>query len=406
MTVFDSIAIHKVAIPENEVKIEAFDSIQKVPVDWDRLVEGKDCFLTRKFLRMMEDHPAKGIYPYYLLFSMAEEVVGVAYLQHLHFNFREAFQEVNEEGTWKARWENLSRRVFVWAGNRMKAHPLICGSVFLTGEHGFCFRDGSRLDETRQYEIVNTGMEKLRQAISSRPKIHVVKDLDPKRPKSKGFYESHGYVEFPWLQPSMEMTLPDSWSSFDHYLAAMLSKYRTRARRAAKKAKALSKREICDEELQRVSPRLDELYQGVAKGVGFNVAMLPKDYFLLLKTTFPERFRITGYFRDDQLLGFCTTFRNEREMEAHFLGFDHDANRTHQLYLNMLYDIVRTGIESDSNRIHFGRTAHEIKSSVGAVPIVYHTYVRHTNRLLNNLAGRVLKNSRKEMDWVQRHPFK
>ena len=155
-----------------------------------------------------------------------------------------------------------------------------------------------------------------------------------------------------------------------------------------------------------LAPRLDELYREVANGVGFNVAMLPKNYFVLMKNVFPERFRILGYFLDQQLLGFCTIFQNETEMEAHFLGFDYEANRTYQLYLNMLYDIVKAGIENKSGRIHFGRTAHEIKSSVGAVPVTFLTYARHSNNLLNSLAEKFLKNTREELEWQQRHPFK
>ena len=406
MTGFDSFATHKVAVAENEVTVDVFDSITKVPGQWDLLVEDKDCFLSRKFLRMMEDHPVAGIQPYYLLFTISEQPVGVAYLQQLKFNFRQAFQQAHKGDSGQTKGEPFRRRVFRWASGRIKGRPLICGSVFLTGEHGFWFAPQALLDEEQQYSIVVAGMEKLRRGISSRPRVHIVKDLHAARQTVEQYYSDHGFVRLPWLQPSMEMVLPEEWKSFEHYLAAMLSKYRTRAKRAAKKAAPLSKREICKEELEELSPRLDELYREVANGVEFNVATLPKNYFLLMKKLFPDRFTIFGYFLDQQLLGFCTTLMNEDEMEAHFLGFDHGANRKYQLYLNMLYDIVKTGIEGNAARIHFGRTAHEIKSSVGAVPVVYHSYIRHTNRFLNAVSGKVLKNLLEEMEWEQRHPFK
>ena len=238
MTGFDSLTTHKVAIADNEVTIDVFDSITKIPDQWDQLVEGKDCFLSRKFLQMMEEHPVEGIRPYYQMYTISGEVVGVAYLQHLNFNFFESFQEVNEEGTLRAKLENLRRRIFVWTGSQVKADPLICGSVFLTGEHGFCFNAQTRLKEEQLYDVIDAGMEKLSLSISSRPKIRVVKDLHPDRQKCESYYKNHGFARLPWLQPSMEMLLPEEWESFEHYLAAMLSKYRTRAKRAAKKAKS------------------------------------------------------------------------------------------------------------------------------------------------------------------------
>jgi len=54
-------------------------------------------------------------------------------------------------------------------------------------------------------------------------------------------------------------------------------------------------------------------------------------------------------------------------MDAHFLGVDEEYNREHQVYLNILYDLVNSAIEGGSKHIDFARTALEIKSSVDAV---------------------------------------
>ena len=89
-----------------------------------------------------------------------------------------------------------------------------------------------------------------------------------------------------------------------------------------------------------------------------------------MKEELGESFRFFGYENQTgELLGFCTLIQNGSAYDAHFLGLKETSNREHQLYLNMLFDMLGKAIErSDINTIVFGRTALEIKSSVGATP--------------------------------------
>ncbi|MEM9990948.1 MAG: 8-amino-7-oxononanoate synthase, partial [Bacteroidota bacterium] len=77
-----------------------------------------------------------------------------------------------------------------------------------------------------------------------------------------------------------------------------------------------------------------------------------------------------------------------------------------QLYLNMLYDIVRVGIENHMQEICMSRTALEIKSSVGAEPYDLYSYVRFSNSVVNKFSKSIFNYLDTEEDWVQRKPFK
>ena len=403
---YQSSATQKKAIIHKEIDIELYVSLTEVPEAWDQLVaDSEDLFLSRNYLELMEEYPPKGISGHYLLFHNNGEPIGIAYCQYLKFSFKNSFKSVGQEPGFRSRLRSYIRDWGLWLGDLYSFRLLICGSVFLTGEHGFYFRKGS-LPESAQYDLVDRGMRQLNKQLSSKANLHIVKDLSQNRAGSRNFYEKRGFGMVPWLQPAMKLEFRSEWQSFEDYLGAMSSKYRTRAKRARKKGKGLQKRELFAEEIEDRSSELYDLYLAVADSVDFNIAFLNKDYFFRFKCKFPDRFRIFGYFLEENLVGFFTTFQNETEMEAHFLGFQKSINPSHQLYLNILYDIIASGFEYGVSCIEFARTALEIKSSVGAVPVSLDTFARHTNGILNGFLKRGIRRTGFELDWVQRHPFK
>ncbi|MBL7791259.1 MAG: GNAT family N-acetyltransferase, partial [Saprospiraceae bacterium] len=83
-----------------------------------------------------------------------------------------------------------------------------------------------------------------------------------------------------------------------------------------------------------------------------------------------------------------------------------DANTHHQLYLNMLYDIVKQGIETGAKRVVFSRTAMEIKSSVGATPHYLHSFLRHRCWWGNLILPFMVRFLEPPVKWTGRHPFR
>ena len=133
---------------------------------------------------------------------------------------------------------------------------------------------------------------------------------------------------------------------------------------------------------------------------------LHADYFSNLKYELEDNFRFFGYFKNGQLVGFYTTIKNGNDLEAHFLGYDLTENAEHQLYLNMLFDIIKTGISEKSKQIIFARTAHEIKSSVGAVAEEMSLFLKHENCLFNWILPYALPLLSPREIWTPRQPFK
>jgi len=187
----------------------------------------------------------------------------------------------------------------------------------------------------------------------------------------------------------------------------MSAKYRTRAKRAFKKLDGgVEKRELTLVEIQRELPRIFSLYKEVAKNAGFNMVDLNEHYLLALKRDLPEHFKMFAYYEGGKMLAFYTVIQNGDELEAHFLGYDKAHNHDRQLYLNILYDIVRIGIENGCHCVVFARTALEIKSSVGATAHDLYCYLRHQNSIANRFTGTILDYLKPVEEWVPRHPFK
>ena len=374
-------------------------TIQEVANHWRLAAPAHDEFLQVPYLTFMESRPPGGNMNFrYLIFYKKNQPIGVAYCQISELRIREALTDP----TLSSFRQKLNDTILKAAD----MNALFCGNILLTGEHGSHFV--TSVDIKTESLLLKEGMEALKNQCKKEGEhisLLLIKDLDAPRKTALHPKLGNDYKEFS-IQPKMILNIQKEWTTFDDYLAAMTSKYRVRAKRAFKKGKGIEKRELNLESIKAFLPRIDKLYKYIAEGAGFNVVTLDGEYFLNFKRHFPEKFRLFGYFLEGEMIAFYTTFRNQEELEAHFLGFANEINRKHQVYLNILYDLIKQGIEVKAGYINFARTALEIKSSVGAAPVDLFYLGKHTNSLKNTLFTPILAYFNPAIDWVQRKPFK
>lgn len=205
--------------------------------------------------------------------------------------------------------------------------------------------------------------------------------------------------------PVMMMQIEPSWNSFEDYLLAMSAKYRIRAKAARKKGAKVSSSSWGTIEIREHLDQIEKLYLNVYSRARFRLMRIDPVYFLNLKHNLGDRFKFEAYHCNGQLIGFRTSIDNGKSLDAHLIGLDYEANKEHSLYINMLYDYVEHAIENNFSSIDFGRTAMEIKSTVGAVPVDFTPLVKIRNPLLNGLTCVLMENTA-SASWIQRHPFK
>ena len=187
--------------------------------------------------------------------------------------------------------------------------------------------------------------------------------------------------------PELVLTLPQEWQSEQDYLAAMKSKYRRRLHRARRKCAGLTRRRLSATELWELQDEVHQLYEGLIERAEYVPFVVPRGYFSALAEQAAEQVVVTGYYHQQQLVGFSTLLHEGEQAIAHYAAIAPAYNESHQLYLNLLVDLISASIDAGVASLNFGRTATTIKTSVGAHPEYLHSLARHDGCIRNQLVG-------------------
>ena len=361
-----------------------------------KIISEHNIFLSPHFQRVLIQTPPFGFQFCFLTFHKNEQLVGFVACQIKNFD---ASESLNFDG----QQNYILLAVRKWLARRVHFQTLIVGNLLLTGENSYWFDNQLVTDEDKNI-FFSDGIQFVKKTLSE-------ENIFIKSVFIKDFFEpqksliTEGYNEFQ-VEPNFIMPLSSDWHSFEHYLEALSSKYRVRAKRAFKKLQGIGKKEFNEERIIANKLKINALYRNIADKSSFNLVDLNEDYFVEMKRQMGDKFRFFGYYTEGgELVGFFTTIQNREVLEAHFLGYDESLNHSHQIYLNFLFDIIKNGIDNQSKSIVFARTAHEIKSSVGAEAHDMYLYMRHENPIINRLLPYFLKILSPREDWQPRQPF-
>ena len=394
----------KLSYKDHDYHLIIAEQIFEIQEEWQILAD-KNLLIGSDYMKVMEAVPPKGMQFIYTIIYHLEQPIGIVYHQIYDLELDKSIQYQNEE---KSNClikliTNSLRNLLI---GRAVPKLLISGNLLLTGNYGFHFLDSYKKIYTdlllENYELV----QKYLYAKNIQIDIQLTKDFEDEQYKHliNGLIEQKHFNFY--MQPCMKMKIAHNWSSLDEYIDDMQSKYKVRLRRARKKGEELHLIEYDEKTILNFKEEIYQLYQSIADNAGFNAYYLHEDYFYQLKIHLKDKFRFFAYTLNNQLIGFYTIIENNKELNAHFLGLDKQYNRSHQIYLNILYDIVQYGIEHQFEEIDFARTALEIKSSVGAIPYEMSCLIKHRNTLSNKILHSIFERYNPKEAWTPRNPFK
>ena len=380
----------------DKISFKIYNSVKDLPALWDTVAQS-NIFLQTPYLTVLEESAPVNMECFYIGIFENSELIGVSLAQYLDLNKLESFGE--RDKCFKTIIRNFIFKNFA-------SHTLFLGNNMITGQNGYVFSkeiDFNHISEILLQSADEITLYFMKKGIS----IHLVsfKDFYDHCSVELKKYRFSNIYEFN-TQPNMIFYLDQNWKSLDDYVAALSKKYRDQFKRARKKFDGIQMKNLSYDEVLQNEEKIYELYHYVAKNAPFNTFFLSKNHFSTLKGQCGNRFQIFGYFLNEELVGFHTLLLNDETLETYFLGYNDHIQKENMLYLNMLYNMTEYGIENEFKRIIFGRTALEIKSSIGATPVQMSGFIYHNNKLINRFIGKIFKNLEPELHWQQRHPFK
>ncbi|RZJ35909.1 MAG: 8-amino-7-oxononanoate synthase [Flavobacterium sp.] len=378
------------------LRYEIYDSAESLPANWDEIAAG-NIFLSTGYLKVLDVSAPANMQCHYIAVHSDTELCGIAVSQFLDMSSIQSFGE---------RDNRLKNKIRTFAFRNFSSNVLIIGNNMLTGQNTCRFLPD--VDRQAVLPVLNDAMLAIERKLSkSGKKMHLFiwKDFPQTQIGVFNLPFFKSYFNFT-TQPNMVFGIPDHWKNECDYVDALNKKYRDQYKRARKKSAGIIRRELSLDEIATFRKSIYDLYMTVASNAPFNTFYLSENHFLVMKWQLGENFIFCGYFLGDELVGFNTMIRNGRDIDTYFLGYSDSFQKTHMLYLNMLYDMIAFAIENRSGKIIFARTALEIKSSVGAEPETLHGLIRHSNPLINWLMPQLFSYFEPDVPWQQRHPFK
>ena len=378
-----------------------FNRASDVPAELWNALNHKNCFLDKTYLNAVEQANYEGVSFYYIFKKeKASKETTFHYFQIVDLVQRDLNSILNLE-PYGQLLNVFSQALdkFIFGIKRNKPHYLVVsGNILLSGDYGV-------LSDKRDCEALMDSIELIKKELNVKGKVvaTIVKDLPKNDVKLVGF-KKHKFLPMA-MDPIMEFDVQPSWKTFDDYLNALSSKYRVRTKNVMKKMEGVEIRDLDAKEFAKYKDTLHDLYKGVQQKSPVRLLSCKIEYLQNLLNLSSDRIIIRTFWKDNSMIAFLTVIMNGNELEAHHIGFDYKLNKQLSIYQNILYHYIEIAIQHQLQRISFGRTALEIKSTVGAYPVDYRAFIRFENKIVNSLLYHVLPEKSGD-DWIQRNPFK
>lgn len=380
----------------NQYTTTIYYNIDQLHEDWNSIATS-NIFLTTDYLQVLQRSAPHNITCIFIGVFLNTKLVGIALSQYI---------ELKKLSNFGDRDKGLKTNIRDFVFRNFASNVLLLGNTMLTGQNAYIFIKNISSEHAFLY------LEKAINDIKNNLKIqgkktHIVsyKDFSTTEKNTLQLEKAKSFYLF-CTQPNMIFNIHDNWEIEDDYIADLSKKYRDQYKRARKKSEAIQKRKLSLEDIIKLEDEIYDLYHYVAKNAPFNTFFLTKNHFAVFKEILKDKFLFYGYFIDDKIIGFNTLIKNGAIMETYFLGYQESIQKNNMLYLNMLYDMISYSIKKKFKKIVFARTALEIKSSIGAVPLEMFGFIKHENIFINSQMDIIFKYIEPKTIWNERNPFK
>ncbi len=387
---------------ENNESYRAFlyESVSKIPEEyWQFLKNSRSNYFHQDFIKAIDKNHKKIGFVYCFLVDYKGIPVAFSSIKIVDLYLDET--ENNSDIT-LSYLKKIARKIRLLP-NKKPLKLIISGNIFVSGEHGLYIKDG--VDK----KMIFKGLVKsIYNYVNQKPELKIdaflIKDFENESLSITNTLKNFNYHPF-LVEPNMVMNIDSKWNSFDDYLTTLKTKFRVKANKAMELSKTLHIVDVTTKNIHSQLEPISSLYNKVATNAKFNLSKFNVDAYKELITNFSNTYILKTLWLNNTMVGFMSGMIHKNQLDAHFVGIDYNFNKEYAIYQKMLYEYIDIAIKQKLNQINFGRTASEIKSSVGAKPKDLTMYLRHkkgfTNQILKLFLQRI-----QPTPFKQKKPFK
>lgn len=372
--------------------------------DWAAANGQHNFFLTKNYLHTLEILQEDSMQFRYVLVFKEGKPVFAAYFQVNDFT-ADLFGDLMQEQlkNIQSHRAKLFEKYLDHQKNNVVMRLVTAGNNFVSGEHAFSYSRG--INKTEAFSILEHVLELSGKALRLRGKISaiLVKDFHKRTVSAHGLQDDK-YIDFE-VEPNMKVKIPEGTGNLNDYVATFSKKYRNRAKAIFKCGVDVERRELTLKEIQKHNATIYHLYEQVFEKAKFKLVKVSYDYFTEMKKRLDDNFVVTGYFKGNQMVAFSSAYVLQDYIEAHLIGFDYEMNKELECYQNLLYDFIDMTIKKGKHSLQLGRTASEIKSTVGAKAEPLICYI-HPQNTVSKLVLSPFISFLQPSSWIPRNPFK
>lgn len=358
---------------------------------WERVTSHDSLFLSRRYLRVLEEAGPENLRQCYALIFREKEPVAAIAAQSVTVSLARLRKKAASNG----RLAQLEEKM------------LVCGNLLSWGMHGISF--APNVDQEPLWPAVAEAIYRLRRVdkLFGDTAFVMVKDIPDAYASTATALSRFSYRQLE-TEPNMVLDISPQWKSYDDYLASLTSKYRKQAKQIEKEVTAAgcTVEEIQTDEIARSAEQLHALYLQTHKNARLRLVTLPVAFLPTLAERLGDDMRFTVLKKDGTLLGFVTTVKDGETAVGYYIGFDRKANADIPIYFRLLQSVIGHAMALGCKRLSLGRTALEPKARLGARPDPMRVWIRHRIPMLNLIVHGLLHAIDDHEEAPERNPFK
>ena len=394
---------------DEDFSFSLYEKADSLPVDWQNMTGGDTIFLEKEYLAIAERGGHTHLKcRYVIVYQRGQAAVplpcGIIYFQVADFKAGVLGDLLSQSDQGTSKRLNLFEKYIDSNKEEVLLRLFTCGNNLVSGEYGYRFSKNIPGAQAHALLLKITDLisreEKLRGSISA----ILIKDFhQPLQPES--LFREEKYSPF-FVEPNLVVEIPANIHSLADYTALFSKKYRNRAKSVIKSLGTVELRYFELDEIREKEQDIYALYEEVFEKAKFKLIKLPADYFSSVKNAFGDKFMVKGYFLEEKMIAFGSSFlMPDGSLEAHYIGLDYALNTTYNLYQNMLYSFIDEAIQNQRHSVNLGRTAAEIKTTVGAKAEELMCYIKPQNTI-SKIIQKPFISFLQPAEWTPRNPFK